>query len=293
MIASSDALPLWDFFISHAHEDKTGIATPLAESLRDRGFEVWFDDFTLTLGDSLREKIDFGIARSKYGIVILSPNFLAKSWTQRELNALIASETTAKKLLPIWHQLDVDKVRQYSPLLADRLAINSSKGIDAIINELIRATNMTPRAIAAPALRVVLPATSLATIFAYSQRGYPEIVGGFLIGKASNDQTIVLEGVIEAPNAASPDERRSRYTSTPLKWVEVEDIADDLKVKIVGYFISSPDAPAAMSQFDLDHSLPNMIYLKTSVQNGQARDVKAWRLRDDRSKFDSMELVQV
>ena len=68
----------WDVFISHASEDKEGFVRPLAKSLRQRGLRVWYDEFTLKVGDSLRRSIDRGLARSRYGVVVISPNFLRK-----------------------------------------------------------------------------------------------------------------------------------------------------------------------------------------------------------------------
>ena len=64
----------WDVFISHAHEDKTSLAAPLATELQTRNLRVWYDEFTLKVGDSLRRSIDRGLARSRFGIVILSPS---------------------------------------------------------------------------------------------------------------------------------------------------------------------------------------------------------------------------
>ena len=69
-----------DVFISHAWEDKDAIARPLAEELRRRGFDVWYDEFSLKMGDSLRGSIDYGLANSRFGLVILSKNFFAKHW---------------------------------------------------------------------------------------------------------------------------------------------------------------------------------------------------------------------
>ena len=66
----------WDVFISHATEDKEAIARPLADALRDGGLRVWYDEFSLTLGDSLRQSIDRGLARSLFGVVVVSPSFL-------------------------------------------------------------------------------------------------------------------------------------------------------------------------------------------------------------------------
>jgi hypothetical protein len=91
-----------DLFICHASEDKESVARPLAEALAQAGLKVWYDEFILTLGDSLRRKIDQGLDQSRYGVVILSPNFLAKQWPQRELDGLTTKEiSTGKTILPI------------------------------------------------------------------------------------------------------------------------------------------------------------------------------------------------
>jgi hypothetical protein len=116
----------WDVFISHASEDKESIARPLADALAKFGLNVWYDEFTLQLGDSLSRSIDRGLAESEYGIVILSPAFLAKAWPERELRGLVAREIRSKKvILPIWHHLTRDDVLRYSPPLADVYALSS------------------------------------------------------------------------------------------------------------------------------------------------------------------------
>jgi hypothetical protein len=130
----------WDVFISHATEDKEDFARPLAERLRSQGLRVWFDEFTLTLGDSLRRSIDRGLARSRYGVVVISPNFLRKKWPQMELDGLVAREINeVKSILPVWHNISAEEVHQYLPTLADRLAVSSDKGLDFVVEEIIRA----------------------------------------------------------------------------------------------------------------------------------------------------------
>jgi len=127
----------WDFFISHAFEDKE-FARALADALTEEGCRVWFDEFELKVGDSLRRSINLGLSRSRFGIVVLSPNFFAKEWTQKELDALTARETKRKKIiLPIWHNVSIQEVRKYSPILADRLAINSATGIQEMVQQLM------------------------------------------------------------------------------------------------------------------------------------------------------------
>lgn len=130
----------YDVFISHASEDKDAIARSLYAVLVERGVKVWFDEGTLELGDSLRRKIDDGLARCRFGIVILSPHFLRKEWPQRELDGLVARETASgeKAILPIWHELDAAALRRYSPTLADRLAARSEEGIPALVDQILR-----------------------------------------------------------------------------------------------------------------------------------------------------------
>ena len=115
---------LYDVFICHAKEDKDNFVRPLAEALRPRHIEVWYDEFSLRVGDSLREAIDRGLANSQYGIVVLSPAFFRKRWTQRELNGLVAGEMHERRelVLPIWHGVDHTEIIKHSPPLADAYA---------------------------------------------------------------------------------------------------------------------------------------------------------------------------
>lgn len=118
----------WDLFISHASEDKESFVRPLANELVKRSLNVWYDEFVLEIGDSLRQSIEKGITDSNYGLIVLSHNFFKKNWPQKELNALFSKDIIKDKstLIPIWHQLDIRDVLNYSPFLADIVALNSS-----------------------------------------------------------------------------------------------------------------------------------------------------------------------
>lgn len=127
----------FDVFISHASEDKDAIARPLAEQLRQCGFRVWMDETEIKLGDSLRRSIDRGLSKSKYGLVILSPDFLRKEWPQKELDGLVAREDGAEKvILPVWHNVTRAEVVSFSPPLADKLAVPTSKGLSHVVGEI-------------------------------------------------------------------------------------------------------------------------------------------------------------
>ena len=128
----------YDVFVSHASEDKEEFVKPLVVALEASGYKVWYDEFTLKVGDSLRRSIDNGLSNSRYGIVVFSKAFFDKEWTQYELDGLVNREMNGHKvILPIWHLVTKNQVQNYSPSLADKKAINSSLStIEEIVEQL-------------------------------------------------------------------------------------------------------------------------------------------------------------
>jgi len=126
-------------FISHASEDKETFVRSLAETLQHRRLEVWYDEFSLKPGDSLRESIEKGIATANYGIVIISEAFFAKRWPQQELNGLFGRDLSASRrfLIPIWHNISAERVQELAPMLADRVALRSSLGVEKITRHIL------------------------------------------------------------------------------------------------------------------------------------------------------------
>jgi hypothetical protein len=119
----------WDVFVSHASEDKEDFVRPLAQALAQLGVKVWYDEFSLEVGDSLSRSIDDGLANSSYGVVVVSPAFLQKRWPERELRGLVAREVEAeqKVILPIWFGVTKQEVLAFSPPLADTIAIKTEE----------------------------------------------------------------------------------------------------------------------------------------------------------------------
>ena len=112
-----------DVFISHASEDKDAIVRSLANALTAQGLKVWYDEFTLRIGDSLRQKIDRGLATSRVGLVVLSPSFIAGGWTNYELDGIVTRTVSGEQiLLPIWHNITKQEVMDFSPSIADKVA---------------------------------------------------------------------------------------------------------------------------------------------------------------------------
>lgn len=116
-------LRAFDVFISHASEDKDEIVRPLVIALESQGLAVWYDEFTLRIGDSLRQKIDHGMANSRVGVVVLSESFFRKGWTNYELDGIVSRSIGGEQqLLPIWHKVSKADVMKYSPSLVNRVA---------------------------------------------------------------------------------------------------------------------------------------------------------------------------
>ena len=139
-VASAEAAH--DVFISHASEDKDDIVRPLANALTSCGLDVWYDEFSLRIGDSLRQKIDRGLANSRVGLVVLSPSFIDKGWTNYELDGIVTRTVSGEQiLLPIWHNITKQQVVDFSPSLADKVARSTAthtvEEIAAEIAELI------------------------------------------------------------------------------------------------------------------------------------------------------------
>ncbi|HEX8394442.1 MAG TPA: toll/interleukin-1 receptor domain-containing protein [Longimicrobium sp.] len=110
-------------FISHASEDKSSIVRDLANALVGEGLSVWYDEFELRIGDSLRRKIDLGLANSRVGLVVLSKSFMRKGWTNYELDGIVTRSVTGEQvMLPIWHEVTKSEVLAYSPSIADKVA---------------------------------------------------------------------------------------------------------------------------------------------------------------------------
>jgi hypothetical protein len=128
-----------DVFVCHASEDKK-YARELVYALQQEGAGVWFDEYELEVGDSIRSAIEKGLADSRFGVVILSHNFFAKHWPQKELDGLTALESSdgRSRVLPVWLDIDQPSVAGYAPMLAGIYALESGKGIQAVATGIIR-----------------------------------------------------------------------------------------------------------------------------------------------------------
>lgn len=129
----------YDCFLSFANEDKP-YARKLYQALGDAGVKVWFSGEELKLGDSIATQVNIGLSNSHYGIVLLSNYYLNKEWPRAELNALFAQYTAEDRvvILPLWHEVDYDLVREVVPLIADKFALKTSEGLEEIVYQVQR-----------------------------------------------------------------------------------------------------------------------------------------------------------
>ena len=127
--SAADSGETYDVFISHAWEDKEGFVDEFVAELEKLGIKVWYDRQRIKWGDSMRARIDEGLKKSKFGIAVISPDYIAdgKYWTKAELDGLFQLESVnGKMLLPIWHNITKQQVMNYSPIIASKLAMTTA-----------------------------------------------------------------------------------------------------------------------------------------------------------------------
>ncbi len=107
-------------FICHDSRDKKTIARQIAINLQKMLCPVWYDEFSLKVGDNLRDSIEKGLKDCKKCILILSPNFISNNgWTKTEFDSIFTRQILEEKklVLPVWHEIEKEDVFNYSPSL--------------------------------------------------------------------------------------------------------------------------------------------------------------------------------
>lgn len=131
-------------FISHDSRDKLEIAEPLAVHLTKLMCPLWYDEFSLKVGDSLRDSIENGLKECHKCVFIITQNFLSNGgWSKREYDSVFTREIMEKRnvIIPIWYNVTPQDVYSYSPILADRVAVDWSLGIEKVANKILLAIN--------------------------------------------------------------------------------------------------------------------------------------------------------
>ncbi|MEM1350681.1 MAG: toll/interleukin-1 receptor domain-containing protein [Myxococcota bacterium] len=117
---------LRDVFLCHAWDDRRGPAKDLHDRLESSGVSVWFSEKDVPLGTPLLREIDKGLAKSRVGIVLVTPALLRRvqgeGIADKELSALLARDL----LVPIVHDTTYEALREVSPLLGSRTGLDTA-----------------------------------------------------------------------------------------------------------------------------------------------------------------------
>lgn len=139
---SQAGLSSYDFFISHAREDKKGFVNGLAKTIQAKGYSIWYDKYELTVGSTIHEEINRGLTRSRVGLVVLSRHYFSphKTWTKRELGAMMALERQNRiRIATVCHGISKDEVEREQPILASSIFVSTDDyNTDEIVDLLIQ-----------------------------------------------------------------------------------------------------------------------------------------------------------
>jgi len=142
-------------------------------------------------------------------------------------------------------------------------------------------------------MQVRIPEAQMARLHAHLEAAYPDEGAGFLLGHLQGEAFLV-GGILTLENRWQGSSQRNRFRLEPQDALQAELAAARQGMDVIGVFHSHPDHPAQPSQWDLAWATwPNFAYLITSVEQGQARRTRAWRLREDRSAFEEDTLTLV
>lgn len=140
-------------------------------------------------------------------------------------------------------------------------------------------------------MTLILPKKFSKEMKLHAEEGYPNEVCGFLIGtsKEDGDERTTVR-VRRAPNTFDGN-KRTRFNIHPREIIAIEDELEGTKDRVLGFYHSHPDYPAAPSLYDQDHAWPWYSYVIISVLEAKARHLTSWRLTDDRERFDEETLL--
>ncbi|ASK64226.1 hypothetical protein CFK37_19780 [Virgibacillus phasianinus] len=136
----------YDVFLSHSSLDKEIFVTELSEKLSNKGLNVFEDVKVFKIGQSQTDMMNMGILNSRFVVVFLSSNFIQSGWSEYEFKSFLNREINEKKIiiLPIWHDVSVEEVRQYNPYLVDKFALSTEKfTIDEIVEHIFQVISMS------------------------------------------------------------------------------------------------------------------------------------------------------
>jgi hypothetical protein len=129
-------------FISYDSRDREPFVRELASTLQRMLCPVWYDEYSLIAGQSLRESIEKGLRECRKCVLVLSENFLSNGgWTKAEFDTVFSREILEQQsvVVPVWHGVSKEQIYAYSPRLLDKVGISSSLGVEEVARRIARA----------------------------------------------------------------------------------------------------------------------------------------------------------
>ena len=209
-----------DTFICHASEDKEYMARPLHKALSEAGVSAWLDESEIRLGQSIRQKIDEGLANCRSATVILSRPFFMKNWTQYEMDGIVGRQMQGEILLfPIQHGITIEEIRNHSPSLAGISLWNSS--------------NNCFEEIAAEIAGQLGAATQVTTGSSVAQQHQPQGTPPSTSGARTFGVIYVApEGTPELPEGQEPEVHAFAFLKEPTGWLRMVEHNEELECLI-------------------------------------------------------------
>lgn len=129
----------FDVFLSHSSLDKEEYVSELSNKLTNKGLKVFEDEKVFEIGQSQTQMMNMGILNSRFVVVFLSRNFIESGWSKYEFISFLNREINEDNIiiLPIWHEISIEEVREYNPYLVDKHALSTSKcSIDEMVEKI-------------------------------------------------------------------------------------------------------------------------------------------------------------
>ncbi len=142
-------------------------------------------------------------------------------------------------------------------------------------------------------MTIFLPAVHAREIGLHGESAYPEEGAGLLLGLIEDGDLRRVLRTLPLPNRWEDETRTRRYRIDPLDLLDAEEKAEEDGLTILGIYHSHPDHPPRPSDFDLERALPFYTYVITEVRSGGAVESRAWRLAEDRGRFEEEDLTVV
>ena len=209
-----------DTFICHASEDKEFMARPLLKALAEVGIYAWLDESEIRLGESIRQKIDEGLANCRSATVILSRPFFSKNWTQYEMDGIVGRKMQGAILFfPIQHGITIKEISDYSPSLAGLSLWNSSDhSFEEIAAEIAGQLGVKSQA---PAQPPVGQTNQL--------HGTLSVTSG---ARAFGVIYVATAGTPELPEGQEPERHTLAFLNEPTGWLKMVEHKEELEYLI-------------------------------------------------------------